>query len=48
MSHLFSALDTSHLLSGWLKEIAPQNIFVTFVTLDTFQLPSGWLKERAS
>ena len=41
-------LDTFHLLSGWLKELAPKNILCIFVTLDTFQLLSDWLKELAS
>ena len=30
-----------------LKELAPSNIKLTYVTLDTFQLLSGWLKELA-
>ena len=40
-------MDTSHLLSGWLKELACENIPPIYVTLDTFQLLSGWLKELA-
>jgi hypothetical protein len=34
-------------MSGWLKEVASQNIWFIFVTLGTFQLLSGWLKECA-
>ena len=33
--------------SGWLKELALENIPNIFVTLDTFHLLSGWLKELA-
>ena len=40
-------MDTFQLLSGWLKDLAPQNIRHIYVTLDTFQLLSGWLKEVA-
>ena len=37
--HILVTLDTSHLLSGWLKELAPLNILVISVTsLDTFHL----------
>ena len=39
------ALDTSHLLSGWLNDLASLNIKPIFLTLDTFHLLSGWLKE---
>ena len=42
-----TSLDTFHLLSGWLKEVASRNIYHIFVTLDTFQLSSGWLKDVA-
>ena len=35
------------LSSGWLKEVAPENIFHIAVTLDTSHLLSGWLKEVA-
>ena len=39
------ALDTSHLLSGWLNDLASLYIKPLFLTLDTFHLLSGWLKE---
>ena len=45
--NIFFTLDTSQLLSGWLKELALLNIPHIFFTLDTFQLLSGWLKELA-
>ena len=35
------------MLSGWLKEVAFENIPYISLTLDTFQLLSGWLKEVA-
>ena len=41
-----TSLDTFHLLSGWLKEVASRNIYHIFVTLDTSQLLSGWLKDN--
>ena len=34
------ALDTSHLLSGWLNDLASLNIKPIFLTLDTFHLLS--------
>jgi hypothetical protein len=37
-------LETSQLLSGWLKAEAPLNMSCIFVTLETSQLLSGWLK----
>ena len=40
-------LDTSQLLSGWLKELAWLNIPAICDGLDTFQLLSGWLKDSA-
>ena len=39
-------LDTFHLLSGWLKEVAPSNIADISATLDTFW-NRGWLKDSA-
>ena len=45
-SHILH-MDTFQLLSGWLKEVAPENIFHIAVTLDTSHLLSGWLKEVA-
>ena len=33
---IFHTWDTFHLLSGWLKELAPSNIYHIFVTLDTW------------
>ena len=44
---MWSTFDTSQSLSGWLKELASQNIAAITVTLETFQLLSGWLKELA-
>ena len=41
-----TSLDTFHLLSGWLKEVALRNIYHIFVTLDTSQLLSGWLNDH--
>jgi hypothetical protein len=41
-------MDTFQLLSGWLKELASENIHSIYFTLDTFQLLSDWLKELAS
>ena len=38
---------SSKLSSGWLKEVASENIHLIFVTLDTFHLLSGWLKDVA-
>ena len=41
-----SSLDTSQSLSGWLKDLASENIKFIISTLDTFHLLSGWLKEE--
>ena len=40
--------NSFHLLSGWLKEVAPSNISDIRSTLDTSQLLSGWLKKVAN
>ena len=40
-------LGRFHLLSGWLKDSATENILYITFTLDTFQLLSDWLKDIA-
>ena len=44
---IFVTLETFHLSSAWLKDVAFLNIQYIFVTLDTSHLLSGWLKECA-
>jgi hypothetical protein len=45
--YILVTLETSHLLSGWLKEVVYANIAFISSTLDTSHLLSCWLKELA-